>query len=52
MKSATEPKSKQKKRGLKSLQVLTAILLSEMGHLGARDLLALVGIVVSLFFHG
>lgn len=36
----------QKKGGLKSLQVLAAILLSEMGRIGARDLLALVGIVV------
>jgi hypothetical protein len=34
--------------GLKSLQVLAAILLSEMGQMGARDLLSLVGIVVSL----
>ncbi|KAA3461802.1 ABC transporter D family member 1-like [Gossypium australe] len=37
---------KQKKGGLKSLQVLAAILLSEMGKIGTRDLLALVGIVV------
>ncbi|XVF15175.1 hypothetical protein REPUB_Repub09cG0127800 [Reevesia pubescens] len=36
----------QKKSGLKSLQVLAAILLSGMGQIGARDLLALVGIVV------
>ncbi|KAK6258893.1 hypothetical protein SCA6_013367 [Theobroma cacao] len=36
----------QKKSGLKSLQVLAAILLSEMGQIGARDLLALVGIAV------
>ncbi|XP_022774958.1 ABC transporter D family member 1-like isoform X2 [Durio zibethinus] len=36
----------KKKGGLKSLQVLAAILLSEMGQIGARDLLALVGIVV------
>ena len=47
VKGATAPKNKQKKGGLKSLQVLAAILLSEMGQLGARDLLALVGIVVS-----
>lgn len=40
-------KKPQKKGGLKSLQVLTAILLSEIGQMGARDLLALVGIVVS-----
>lgn len=39
-------KNKQKKGGLKSLQVLTAILLSEMGQLGVKDLLALVAIVV------
>ncbi|KAE8696016.1 ABC transporter D family member 1 [Hibiscus syriacus] len=36
----------RKKGGLKSLQVLTAILLSKMGQMGARDLLALVGMVV------
>ncbi|KAI4345241.1 hypothetical protein L6164_012381 [Bauhinia variegata] len=42
----TAPKTKQKKGGLKSIQVLAAILLSEMGRLGARDLLALVVIVV------
>ncbi|KAK5785325.1 hypothetical protein PVK06_039897 [Gossypium arboreum] len=36
----------RKRGGLKSLQVLTAILLSKMGQTGARDLLALVGIVV------
>ncbi|KAF7834291.1 ABC transporter D family member 1-like [Senna tora] len=46
VKSTTKPKNKPKKGGLKSLQVLAAILLSEMGQLGARDLLALVGIVV------
>ena len=41
--------SRQKKKGgLKSLQVLAAMLLSHMGRIGARDLLALVGIVVSL----
>ncbi|XAR73376.1 Fatty-acyl-CoA-transporting ATPase [Bertholletia excelsa] len=40
-------KSRQKKRGgLKSLQVLTAILLSHMGRIGARDLLSLVAVVV------
>ncbi|KAL5751532.1 hypothetical protein ACOSQ2_022039 [Xanthoceras sorbifolium] len=39
-------KKTQKKGGLKSIQVLAAILLSEMGQMGARDLLALVGIVV------
>lgn len=39
--------TKRKKGGLKSVQVLAAILLSEMGKIGARDLLALVGIVVS-----
>nr|KJB44204.1 hypothetical protein B456_007G239200 [Gossypium raimondii]KJB44205.1 hypothetical protein B456_007G239200 [Gossypium raimondii]KJB44206.1 hypothetical protein B456_007G239200 [Gossypium raimondii] len=36
----------RKRGGIKSLQVLTAILLSKMGQTGARDLLALVGIVV------
>ncbi|XP_044501207.1 ABC transporter D family member 1-like isoform X2 [Mangifera indica] len=41
-----QKKSKAKKGGSKSLKVLAAILLSEMGQLGARDLLALVGIVV------
>lgn len=40
-------KPPQKRGGLKSLQVLAAILLSEMGQMGARDLLSLVGIVVS-----
>ncbi|KAM7262302.1 hypothetical protein ACFE04_021379 [Oxalis oulophora] len=39
-------KVKKKKKGLQSLQVLAAILLSKMGKTGARDLLALVGIVV------
>lgn len=39
-------KNKQKKGGLKSIQVLVAILLSEMGQLGARDLLGLVAIAV------
>lgn len=43
-------KTTRKKGGLKSLKVLAAILLSEMGKMGARDLLALVAIVVSLFF--
>ncbi|XP_076946754.1 ABC transporter D family member 1-like [Bidens hawaiensis] len=38
-------KSRQKK-GLKSLQVLAAILLSHMGRFGARDLFALVATVV------
>nr|DAD32615.1 TPA_asm: hypothetical protein HUJ06_011466 [Nelumbo nucifera] len=38
-------KTRQKKGGLKSLQVLAAILLSHMGQIGARDLLALVAIV-------
>jgi ABC-type uncharacterized transport system fused permease/ATPase subunit len=37
---------KKKGGGLKSLQVLTAILLSQMGKMGARDLLALVATVV------
>ncbi|TKY60288.1 ABC transporter D family member 1 [Spatholobus suberectus] len=46
IKGTSAPQNKQKKRGLKSLQVLAAILLSEMGQLGARNLLALVSIVV------
>lgn len=41
-------KSRQKK-GLKSLQVLAAILLSHMGRMGARDLLALLATVVMHF---
>jgi len=49
-KRTSAQKDKQKKGGLKSLQVLAAILLSEMGQLGAKNLLALVCIVVSLFF--
>lgn len=40
-------KSRQKKGGLKSLQVLAAILLSRMGRPGAKELLALVATVVS-----
>lgn len=52
MKGATTPKSKQKRGGLKSLQVLAAIILSDMGKLGARDLLALVAVVVRLFCRG
>ncbi|PQQ06143.1 hypothetical protein Pyn_17380 [Prunus yedoensis var. nudiflora] len=39
-------KPPRKKGGLKSLQVLAAILLSEMGQMGVRDLLALVSVVV------
>ncbi|XP_059433464.1 ABC transporter D family member 1 isoform X1 [Corylus avellana] len=39
-------KTTKKKGGLKSIQVLAAVLLSEMGKMGARDLLALVAIVV------
>jgi hypothetical protein len=42
-------KTSKKKGGLKSIQVLAAVLLSEMGKMGARDLLALVAIVVSPF---
>ncbi|KAB1210259.1 ABC transporter D family member 1 [Morella rubra] len=38
--------NRRKKGGLKSLQVLTRVLLSGMGKMGARDLLALVAIVV------
>ncbi|GKV25366.1 hypothetical protein SLEP1_g34815 [Rubroshorea leprosula] len=39
-------KSRQKKGGLKSLQILAGILLSKMGQVGARNLLALVAIAV------
>ncbi|KAI4383483.1 hypothetical protein MLD38_009316 [Melastoma candidum] len=39
-------KSTRKKSGLKSLRVLTAILLSKMGQIGARDLLSIVAVVV------
>lgn len=46
-KSNIVKKSRQKKGGLRSLQVLTAILLSRMGQVGARDLFALVTTVVS-----
>jgi hypothetical protein len=52
MNDSTAPKNKQKKGGLKSLKVLTAILLSEMGQLGVKNLLSLVATVVSLFFCG
>ncbi|TQE00282.1 hypothetical protein C1H46_014114 [Malus baccata] len=38
-------KPPRKKGGLKSLQVLAAILLSEMGQMGVRDLLSLLSIV-------
>ena len=51
MKDVSTPKNKQKK-GLKSLQVLAAILLSGMGKFGASDLLGLVAIAVSLFCCG
>nr|XP_048327780.1 ABC transporter D family member 1 isoform X2 [Ziziphus jujuba var. spinosa] len=39
-------KTPDKRGGLKSLKVLAAILLSQMGKMGARDLLSLLGIVV------
>ncbi|KAG4920136.1 hypothetical protein JHK86_048949 [Glycine max] len=45
VKDISTPKNKQKK-GLKSLQVLAAILLSGMGKFGASDLLGLVAIAV------
>ncbi|XP_020872598.1 ABC transporter D family member 1 isoform X3 [Arabidopsis lyrata subsp. lyrata] len=45
-KNAKITTKKKKGGGLKSLQVLTAILLSQMGKMGARDLLALVATVV------
>lgn len=51
VKGVSAPKKKQKK-GLKSLQVLAAILLSGMGKFGASDLLGLVAIAVSLFCCG
>lgn len=44
--SPTVHEKRRKRSGLRSLQVLTAILLSQMGRRGARDLLALVGVVV------
>ncbi|CAL9228505.1 unnamed protein product [Arabidopsis halleri] len=45
-KNAKITMKKKKGGGLKSLQVLTSILLSQMGKMGARDLLALVATVV------
>ena len=42
---------KLKKSGVRSLQVLAAILLSQMGRRGACDVLTLVGILVSFFIH-
>ncbi|KAG4212107.1 hypothetical protein ERO13_A02G143400v2 [Gossypium hirsutum] len=45
-KSNNVKRTRKKKGGLKSLQVLVAFLLSKMGKVGARDLLALVGTVV------
>jgi hypothetical protein len=42
-----DQKNTQKKRGLKSLQVLAAVLLSRMGKMGAKDLLAMIAIAVS-----
>lgn len=47
-KNAKTAAKKKKGGGLKSLQVLTAILLSQMGKMGARDLLALVATVVCI----
>lgn len=44
-------KNTQKKGGLKSLKVLTAVLLSHIGRLGVRDLLSLVAIVVGFPFY-
>ncbi|KAG5529449.1 hypothetical protein RHGRI_029992 [Rhododendron griersonianum] len=44
-------KSRQKKKSaLKSLQVLAAILLSRMGRIGARDILALVAIANMVYY--
>ncbi|KHG01277.1 ABC transporter D family member 1 [Gossypium arboreum] len=45
-KSNNVKRTRKKKGGLKSLQVLVAFLLSKMGKVGARELLALVGTVV------
>ena len=42
-----DKKTTQKKGGLKSLQVLAAVLLSHMGKMGAKDLLAMIAIAVS-----
>jgi hypothetical protein len=42
-----DKKNTEKKRGLKSLQVLAAVLLSRMGKMGAKDLLAMIAIAVS-----
>ncbi|KAG5241794.1 ABC transporter family member [Salix suchowensis] len=41
-----DKKTTQKKGGLKSLQVLAAVLLSHMGKMGAKDLLAMIAIAV------
>lgn len=49
--NATRKISTKKRSGLRSLKVLTAILLSKMGQSGARDLLALVTILVSYCMH-
>ncbi|MED6131506.1 ATP-binding cassette sub- D member 1 [Stylosanthes scabra] len=49
-KGITTSQNKQKKGGLKSLQLLVAILLSDIGHLGARNLLALVAIVNMVYY--
>lgn len=61
VKTENTKKITKKKGGLKSLQILVAILLSKIGQMGARDLLSLIAIVVSilhlhirsiqLFFH-
>ncbi|PNY10448.1 ABC transporter D family member 1-like protein [Trifolium pratense] len=50
MNDSTAPKNKQKKGGLKSLKVLTAILLSEMGQLGVKNLLSLVATVNMVYY--
>lgn len=47
MNDGKQKKTQEKRGGLKSLKVLAAILLSQMGKMGARDLLSLLGIVVS-----
>lgn len=48
-KNSVSKGKKKNKNALRSLQVLAAILLSQMGRRGARDLLALVSVVVSFF---
>lgn len=46
VKTENTKKITKKKGGLKSLQILVAILLSKIGQMGARDLLSLIAIVM------